>query len=49
MSEGMVLVTLNPIGPQDDVDTDQAVTYEESESHDPRLENASEFVQDERP
>jgi hypothetical protein len=43
------LVTMNPIGPPDDVKTDQAVTYEESESLDPNAESASEFVQDVRP
>ncbi len=47
MSDG--LVTLNPIGPPDEVATEQAVTYEESESLDPNAESASEEVQDVRP
>jgi hypothetical protein len=43
------LITLDTIGPEDDVVTEQFATYEESESEDPDAENASEDVQDVRP
>jgi hypothetical protein len=48
VSEAPETIPLDTIGPPDEIPTDQAVTYEESESEDPNAEFASD-VQDERP
>lgn len=49
MSESPAKIELIPDGPPDEVETDQGIVYEESESDDPNAETAMENVQDVRP